>query len=98
MFDKLIEDCESLKSAFIQRDEAKKALAEAEANVKLKKESVKQFTNDFTFPYHDLGRSAAQDHFQEVLYRFNEDVYLISFHNTERCLVAEKIEFYKPQH
>lgn len=96
MFDELIERCNLLESAFIYRDEIKAALSNAEARVKEKKEAVKSFTNDFTFPFHELGQNAAQERFKEVLYRFGEDVYLISFHTGERCLVAEKIEFYNP--
>lgn len=96
MFDALVERCNLLKSAFIYRDEMKAALSNAEARVKEKKEAVKNFTNGFKFPFHELGESAAQDHFQEVLYRFDGDVYLISFHSNERCLVAEKVEFYNP--
>lgn len=92
MFDKLIETCNELKDAYTAKKDAEQALKDATHKVESLQSKIKAFTQGNTLP-----TSLKESLPSEFLYPYGGEIYLVSFSENHRALIAEKIEFYKPQ-
>lgn len=89
MFDQLIEICNETQKALEEEKAAKFLLDEAKSKVEEKKKALRSLASREPM--------FCDQKFQEVLYPYNGEIYLIQYSDGFRTVLAQKVEFYKPE-